>query len=84
MLLKKMLASSLSAGPNKMAVASQGSTPSSKRSGDAEKLKELYKMSLKSPDFNQLESMNNLWAGIAVLDRQTNSTGGENIIEGPD
>ncbi|KAL2893588.1 Erythroid differentiation-related factor 1 [Bienertia sinuspersici] len=60
MLLKKMLASSLSTAPSKTAVASQ---TLSKRSGDAEKLKELYKMSLKSPDFYQLQFMNSLWTG---------------------
>ncbi|XP_021748120.1 uncharacterized protein LOC110713973 isoform X2 [Chenopodium quinoa] len=77
MLLKKMLASSLSAGPNKTVVASQAPTPSSKRFGDSEKLKELYKMSLKSQDFHQLQSMNKLWAGITVQDDQTNSTGSD-------
>ncbi|KNA20041.1 hypothetical protein SOVF_056010 [Spinacia oleracea] len=94
-LLKEMLASSLSAGSDKMAVASPtgqnkmavaSSTPSSKRSGDVEKLKELYKRSLKSPDFSQLQSMNNLWAGITVQDDLTKFklNGTETITEGPD
>lgn len=81
MLLKKMLASSLLAGPNKTAVASQA-TSSAKRYGDAEKLKELYKLSLKSPDFCQLQYMNNIWAGTVVQDHKTNLTGSDKVTEG--
>ncbi|XP_074279546.1 uncharacterized protein LOC141604891 isoform X2 [Silene latifolia] len=64
MLLKTMLASSLPRSQNK--TASTPSSPSSKRTGDIEKLKELYRMSLKSTDFRQLDFMHSLWTGVSV------------------
>uniref|UniRef100_A0A5B7A8Y3 Uncharacterized protein n=1 Tax=Davidia involucrata TaxID=16924 RepID=A0A5B7A8Y3_DAVIN len=59
MLLKRMLATTLSANTNKSSHNSQ-QTPSN-RSGDVGKLRELYKMSLKSTDFSQLCAMHSLW-----------------------
>ncbi|CAO2835295.1 unnamed protein product [Amaranthus hypochondriacus] len=73
-ILKKMLASSLSADSNKTNVCSSQGTSSSKKSGDAEKLKELYRISLKSPAFDQLHIMNNLWAGFTAQDHHTEAT----------
>lgn len=67
MLLKKMLASSLSGGPSKAISSSQATSSSSRRAGDAEKLKELYRMSLKSTNLNQLHSMNSLWIGAITV-----------------
>ncbi|XP_050237997.1 uncharacterized protein LOC126687476 [Mercurialis annua] len=58
-LLKKMVASTISANTNRSSAAVQPTSASSK--ADAGKLRELYKMSLKSTDFNQLHSMNILW-----------------------
>lgn len=58
MLLKKMLAVALAARANKSPVQ----PPSiSNRSGDAEKLRELYKISLKSTKLSQLDDMHSLW-----------------------
>lgn len=52
MLLKKMLAAT-----NKSSLNSQHSPPS-----NVEKLKEMYRMSLKSsPDFTQLRTIHSLW-----------------------
>ncbi|KAL9245487.1 hypothetical protein vseg_019133 [Gypsophila vaccaria] len=59
-LLKMMLASSLPRTPNKAAYHS----PASKRTGEIEKLKELYRMSLKNTDFRQLEIMHRFWTGV--------------------
>ena len=53
-LLKKMLASTLSASSSKPA-------PISNKSGDAVKLKEHYKISLRSTEFSQLHAMHSLW-----------------------
>ncbi|GAB4844816.1 hypothetical protein Ancab_038204 [Ancistrocladus abbreviatus] len=60
MLLRMMLASALSPSSNKSGFTSQ-STPSLKRCGEADKLRELYKMSLKCTEFSQLHAMHNLW-----------------------
>ncbi|KAL7208888.1 hypothetical protein ACSBR1_030593 [Camellia fascicularis] len=59
MLLKRMLAMTLSANANKSSVSSQQTQ--SNRSGDVAKLRELYKMSLKSTEFSQLHAMHQLW-----------------------
>ncbi|XP_028805785.1 uncharacterized protein LOC114760669 [Neltuma alba] len=56
MLLKKILTTTLSSGPNK----SQPSSTSSK-SGDGGKIRELYKMSLKANDMAEVHAMYNLW-----------------------
>ncbi|KAF8025095.1 hypothetical protein BT93_F2061 [Corymbia citriodora subsp. variegata] len=58
MLLKNMLASTLSASGSK-SPSHAVSIPS--KPGDAVKLKELYKMSLKSTEFSQLHVMHSLW-----------------------
>ncbi|KAH9625954.1 hypothetical protein KSS87_020374 [Heliosperma pusillum] len=68
MLLKTMLASSLPRSPNK-AVSSPASS-SSKRTGDIEKLKELYRMSLKSTEFRQLDFMHSFWTGVSAHDNK--------------
>lgn len=57
MLLKKMLATTLSSGTNK----SQPSSTSSGKSNDGGKIRELYKMSLKASDMVQVHAMYNLW-----------------------
>lgn len=59
MLLKQMLAMTLPANTNKSSLSAQQSL--SGRSADVEKLKELYKMSLKSKEFGQLSAMHHLW-----------------------
>ncbi|KAL6269596.1 hypothetical protein ACE6H2_026507 [Prunus campanulata] len=59
MLLKKMLAVALAARANKSPVSQPPSI--SNRSGDAEKLRELYKISLKSTKLSQLDDMHSLW-----------------------
>ncbi|KAL3641405.1 hypothetical protein CASFOL_016373 [Castilleja foliolosa] len=59
MLLKSMLASARSIKANKSSVKSQQSHPT--KPGDAKKLSELYKMSLKSSSFSQLHMMHTLW-----------------------
>ncbi|XP_059630898.1 uncharacterized protein LOC132273833 isoform X2 [Cornus florida] len=59
MLLKKMLATALSTSTNKSSLNPQP-TPSN-RSGDVGKLRELYKMSLKTTDLSQLHAMHSLW-----------------------
>ncbi|KAK9270762.1 hypothetical protein L1049_026345 [Liquidambar formosana] len=61
MLLKRMLAVTLSASTNKSTLVPQPTQPSN-RSGDVGKLRELYKMSLKSTDLSQLHAMDTLWA----------------------
>lgn len=58
MLLKNMLAVALSASGNK---PSSQPAPVSNRSVDAGKLRELYKRSLKSTDFSELQCMYSLW-----------------------
>lgn len=60
MLLKKMLSLALSANANKPAAFAQP-IPSSSKCGDAGKLRELYKMSLKSSNLSQLHAMHTLW-----------------------
>jgi hypothetical protein len=60
MLLKKILAMTISASANRSAPVSQPN-PVSNRYGDAEKLRELYKMSLKFTDMSQLHAMHSLW-----------------------
>ena len=60
MLLKKMLAVTSSAGANKSSPVSQPNQVSNK-AGDAVKLRELYKMSLKSTDMCELHAMHVLW-----------------------
>lgn len=57
-LLKKMLASVLLSSANK-SLCQPSSTSS--RFGDSQKIKELYKMSLKGTDMVQLHTMYNLW-----------------------
>ncbi|XP_016466410.2 uncharacterized protein LOC107789148 isoform X1 [Nicotiana tabacum] len=59
MLLKKMLSVSLCPTTNRSSANSQPSA--SNKSADACKLRELYKMSLKYTDFNQLQAMHGLW-----------------------
>ncbi|KAJ0085385.1 hypothetical protein Patl1_07818 [Pistacia atlantica] len=59
MLLRKMLAMSLPASSNKSSPTTQPNP--STRSGDAGKLRELYKMSLKSTDVHGLHAMYSLW-----------------------
>lgn len=61
MLLKKMLAVTNSASANKSSPVSQPNQVSNK-AGDAGKLRELYKMSLKSTDMSELLAMHTLWA----------------------
>ncbi|CAA3013262.1 uncharacterized protein LOC111372473 [Olea europaea subsp. europaea] len=60
MLLKSMLATTRSTKTNKSSVSPQ-QTPLNK-SVDANKLRELYKISLKSTNFSQLHDMHRLWA----------------------
>lgn len=60
MLLKKMLAVTISAGVNKSPTLSQLNQASNK-AGDAGKLRELYRMSLKSTDMSELHAMHTLW-----------------------
>ncbi|GAB2271934.1 hypothetical protein Dimus_006762 [Dionaea muscipula] len=57
-LLKMAQSSSSSSKPGS---ASQSNSSSSKRFAGVDKVKELYKMSLRSTDFNQLHAMHNLW-----------------------
>lgn len=59
MLLKRMLAMTLPANTNKSSLSSQQGL--SGRSADVGKLKELYKMSLKSKEYDQLNVMHHLW-----------------------
>lgn len=59
MLLKKMLSVALSTNTNKPSVNNEQNTCN--RSGDAGKLRELYKMSLKPTDFSQLHAMHSFW-----------------------
>lgn len=59
MLLKRMLAMTLLANTKKSSLSSlQGLCG---RSADVGKLKELYKMSLKSKEFDQLNAMHHMW-----------------------
>lgn len=58
MLLKKMLAVALAASGNK---PPPQPFPVCNRSVDVGKLRELYKISLKSIDFSQLHAMCSLW-----------------------
>ncbi|KAG6644511.1 uncharacterized protein LOC122318422 isoform X2 [Carya illinoinensis] len=60
MLLKKMLAVTISGSANKSSPVSQ-TNPVSNRSGEAGKLRELYKMSLMSTDMSELHAMHTLW-----------------------
>lgn len=59
MLLKKMLATTLSSSANKSSPSQSSSTPS--KFGDGGKIRELYKMSLKGADMVQLHAMYGLW-----------------------
>ncbi|KAL5778903.1 hypothetical protein ACOSQ2_009640 [Xanthoceras sorbifolium] len=59
MLLKRMLSMALSTSTNKSSPITQPNP--SNRSGDAVKLRELYKMSLKSTDLSDLHAMHSLW-----------------------
>ncbi|CAH9136770.1 unnamed protein product [Cuscuta epithymum] len=61
MLLKRMLSVTLSTNTNKPSGGAQH-IASNKSAASAGKLKELYKMSLRSAEFNQLNAMYNLWA----------------------
>ncbi|KAL6202685.1 hypothetical protein ACLB2K_026390 [Fragaria x ananassa] len=62
MVLKKMLVVTLSAGGNKFSVSQPRQLQTiSNRSGDAEKLRELYKISLKCTELSQLGAMHTLW-----------------------
>ncbi|XP_039024513.1 uncharacterized protein LOC120157476 isoform X2 [Hibiscus syriacus] len=65
-LLKKMLASNLSVNSNKSSSDNQSATISN-RSGDAEKLRELYEMSLKSTDMGQLHAMSSIWSSLSPM-----------------
>ncbi|KDP43363.1 hypothetical protein JCGZ_25468 [Jatropha curcas] len=58
-LLKKMLASMLPGNTNRSSSIVQPTSGSNRP--DARKLRDLYKMSLKSADFSQLHAMNDLW-----------------------
>ncbi|XAR62665.1 hypothetical protein NMG60_11017511 [Bertholletia excelsa] len=58
--LKRMLAVTLSASANKTSQSCQ-QNQSSSRCGDVGKLRELYKMSLKSTDLSQLHPMHCMW-----------------------
>ncbi|KAK1311434.1 hypothetical protein QJS10_CPA08g01117 [Acorus calamus] len=60
-LLKKMLAIALSTNTNRNSNASHGTHSSGGRAGDVSKLRELYRMSLKSSGLSQLPAMYNLW-----------------------
>lgn len=59
MLLKKMLATTLSSSANKSPVSQSSSTSS--KFGEGGKIRELYKMSLKGADMVQLHAMYGLW-----------------------
>lgn len=62
MVLKNMLTVTLSAGANKFPVSQTRQLQAiSNRSGDAEMLRELYKISLKCPELSQLVAMHTLW-----------------------
>ncbi|CAH9109192.1 unnamed protein product [Cuscuta europaea] len=61
MLLKRMLSVTLSTSTNKPSGGAQH-IASNKSAASTGKLKELYKMSLRSAEFNQLNAMYNLWA----------------------
>lgn len=58
-LLKSMLAASISGSPSKPGNIAQ--TVVSSRTGDNQKLREMYRMALKSTDLSQLPSMHKLW-----------------------
>ncbi|CAL9055479.1 unnamed protein product [Musa banksii] len=58
-LLKNMLAAALSAGANKAGVI--GQAPHCSRGGDAAKLREMYRLSLKSTSLHELHVMHKLW-----------------------
>ncbi|WCJ44156.1 Erythroid differentiation-related factor 1 [Euphorbia peplus] len=60
-LLKNMLSSVVSGNTDRSSTAAVQLTSSSNKP-DIGKLRELYKMSLKSTDFSQLHSMNELWS----------------------
>jgi hypothetical protein len=55
-LLKSMLAASLSSSTGKLASLGQASSR-----GDAAKLKEMYRLSLKSTSLGQLHALHKLW-----------------------
>ncbi|URE11040.1 hypothetical protein MUK42_24487 [Musa troglodytarum] len=58
-LLKNMLAAALSAGANKAGVI--GQAPHCGKGGDPAKLRELYRLSLKSTSLHELHAMHKLW-----------------------
>ncbi|MBA0808537.1 hypothetical protein Gohar_024267 [Gossypium harknessii] len=64
--LKKMLAVNLSVNSNKSSTETVSATTSN-RSGDAGKLRELYKMSLKSTDIRQLHAMYSVWSSLSLI-----------------
>lgn len=57
--LKSMLSTARGTKANKHPINSNHTSAS--KSGDAKRLSELYKMSLKSTDFRQLHKMHSLW-----------------------
>uniref|UniRef100_A0A2P2J5X6 Uncharacterized protein LOC105108957 isoform X2 n=3 Tax=Rhizophora mucronata TaxID=61149 RepID=A0A2P2J5X6_RHIMU len=66
MLLKKMLSTTLCVNTNKSSSSGLQPTQASNRSGDARKLRELYKMSLKSANLSQLCVMHSLWTSSEI------------------
>lgn len=61
MLLKKMLATTISTSTSTNKSFPTGQSNPSVRSADAGKLRELYKMSLKSTELSELPAMHALW-----------------------
>lgn len=59
MLLKKMVAMTLPTGSSKSSASQSHMAPN--RSGEASRLRELYKMSLKPTDFTELHKMHTMW-----------------------
>lgn len=59
MLLKKMVAMTLPTSSGKSSTSQPQMTPN--KSGEASRLRELYKISLKSSDLRELQKMYNVW-----------------------
>lgn len=59
MLLKKMVAMTLPTNSGKSSTSQPQMTPN--KSSEASRLRELYKMSLKSSDLRELHKMHNIW-----------------------
>lgn len=59
MLLKKMVAMTLPTSASKSCASQPQTTPN--RCGEASRLRELYKMSLKSSDLRELHKMHTIW-----------------------